>query len=227
MVIEYRRGEERFRTLEEGRTTWHSFSFGRHYDPGNVGFAGLVAHNEEHLPPGTGYADHPHADVEIVTWVLTGALRHTSTVGTGVIGRGQVQHLRAGSGVVHSEVADGPAATSFLQAWLRPDTPGLPPDYATASVPETPEWTRVADGDGEGLLPLASIGTSLHVAHPAAGASLDLPDAAALHVFLAEGSVLLGERLLRPGDAARLRGEGGRTVRAEADSHLVVWTFRG
>ena len=76
------RGGDRFVTRAEGRTTWHSFSFGAHYDPGNVGFGVLVAHNDERLPPGTGYDDHPHADLEIVTWVLTGALRHTSTVGS-------------------------------------------------------------------------------------------------------------------------------------------------
>ena len=75
--------------------------------PDNVGFGNLVAHNDERLPPGTGYADHPHTDLEIVTWVLSGALRHTSTVGSAVIGPGQVQRLSAGAGVVHSEVADG------------------------------------------------------------------------------------------------------------------------
>ncbi len=144
-MIEYRPGADRFVTRAEGRTTWHSFSFGAHYDPGNVGFARLVAHNDERLPPGTGYDDHPHADLEIVTWVLTGALRHTSTVGSGVIGPGQVQRLSAGSGVVHSEVADGPEETRFLQAWVRPDEPGLEPDYLSADVAHR---RRVDDGRG-------------------------------------------------------------------------------
>ena len=109
-MIDYRVARERFRTDAEGRTTWHSFSFGAHYDPGNVGFGSLVAHNDELLPPGTGYPDHPHTDLEIVTWVLSGALRHRSTAGSGSIGPGQVQRLSYGSGVVHSEVADSAAS---------------------------------------------------------------------------------------------------------------------
>jgi redox-sensitive bicupin YhaK (pirin superfamily) len=225
-VIEYRPGQDRFRTLAEGRTTWHSFSFGTHYDPANVGFGSLVAHNDELLPAGTGYADHPHADLEIVTWVLSGALRHTSTVGSGVIGPGQVQRLSAGSGVVHSEVADSTEDTRFLQAWVRPDEADLVPDYLSCDVALDEGWTRVADGDGRGVVPISSRGTSLDAAELAAGERLALPEASRLHVFLARGQALLGERRLEPGDTARLVGEGGRPVTAEEDAQLVVWSFR-
>ena len=116
--------------------------------PTNIGFGSLVAHNDELLPPGTGYAEHPHTDLEIVTWVLSGALRHTSTVGSAVIGPGQAQRLSAGAGVVHSEVADGAETTRFLQAWVRPDESGLEPDYVPADVAFTDGWTCVADGNG-------------------------------------------------------------------------------
>jgi redox-sensitive bicupin YhaK (pirin superfamily) len=226
-VIEYHAAGDRFRTDDEGRTTWHSFSFGRHYDPGNVGFASLVAHNDENLPPGTGYPDHPHADLEIVTWVLTGALRHTSTVGSAVIGQGQVQRLSAGSGVVHSEVADGAEPTRFLQAWVRPDEASLPPGYVTSGVELDDGWSCVADGAGRGVVPLAARGTSLYVADVDGGQSLPLPDSPALHVFVARGAVRLGERVLEAGDAARLLEEGAREVTAEQGAHLVVWGFAG
>jgi redox-sensitive bicupin YhaK (pirin superfamily) len=225
VVIEYRAGRDRFLTRAEGRTTRHSFSFGSHYDPGNVGFAALVAHNDERLPPGTGYADHPHADLEIVTWVLSGALRHTSTVGSAVIGPGQVQRLSAGSGVVHSEVADGAEETRFLQAWVRPDEAGLDPGSLSAGVPIGEGWATVAGTDG--VVPVASAGTALRVADLPAGERRALPDAAHLHVFVANGRVMLGERLLEPGDAALLHDEPGRPVSAETDAHLVVWSFRG
>jgi redox-sensitive bicupin YhaK (pirin superfamily) len=224
VVIEYRAGADRFLTRTEGRTTWHSFSFGAHYDPDNVGFARLVAHNDERLPAGTGYADHPHADLEIVTWVLSGALRHTSTVGSGVVGPGQVQRLSAGRGVVHSEVADGAEETRFLQAWVRPDEPGLEPGYVSADVEPGAGWSTVAGAGG--VVPLASAGTTLYVAQLPAGERLDLPDAPRLHIFVAQGRAMLGERLLERDDAARLVDEPGRPVTAETDSHLVVWAFR-
>ncbi len=224
-VIEYRSAAGRSVTRAEGRTTWHSFSFGAHYDPRNTGFEQLVAHNDEHLPPGTGYPDHPHADLEIVTWVLTGALRHTSSTGSGVLGPGQVQRLRAGTGVVHSEVADGPEPTRFLQAWIRPDHSGLRPDYVRADLLAGTGWTVVADADGRGGVPLAARGVSLQVADLGPGDRLALPEAPRLHVFVAGGEVLLGERVLHAGDAGRLLDEGGRELTAETGGQLLVWSF--
>ena len=225
-VIEYRPAGGRFCTRDGRRTTWHSFSFGAHYNPTNVGFGSLVAHNDELLAPGTGYADHPHADLEIVTWVLSGALRHTSSVGSGVVGPGQVQRLSAGSGVVHSEVADGHEETRFLQAWVRPDEPDLVPDYQSSTVALGDGWTCVADGDGRGVVPIAARGTSLHAADLGDGDRLALPEAPRVHVFLARGRAMLGERLLEPGDTARLVDEGGRHVTAEEDTGLLAWAFR-
>jgi redox-sensitive bicupin YhaK (pirin superfamily) len=224
-VIEYRESAGRYTTHAEGRTTEHSFSFGAHYDPANTGFATLVAHNDEHLPPGTGYPDHPHTDLEIVTWVLSGALRHTSSAGSGVVRPGQVQRLSAGAGVVHAEVSDTTADTRFLQAWVRPDEAGTPPDYRAADVVVGEDWSVVAGPDG--AVPLGAAGTSLLVAHPRSGHRLLLPESPRLHVFVADGSVMLGERLLGPGDAARLLDEGGRPLTPEADCQLVVWAFGG
>jgi redox-sensitive bicupin YhaK (pirin superfamily) len=224
-VIEYRLAADRFLTRDQGRTTWHSFSFGSHYDPGNVGFARLVALNDERLPAGTGYADHAHADVEIVSWVLSGSLRHTSTVGSGEVGPGQVQRLSAGAGVRHSEVSGSGEETRFLQAWVRPDQPGRTPDYVAAEVDLGPGWTCVADGAGRGVIPLGARGTSLHVADLGAGERLDLPDARRLHVMVTGGLVLLGERTLADGDAARLVEEGGRAVTAESAGQVLVWAF--
>lgn len=224
-MIDYHSAGARFVTRAEGRTTRHSFSFGSHYDPQNVGFANLVAHNDERLPHGTGYPDHPHSDLEIVTWVLSGALRHTSTVGSGVIGPGEVQRLSAGSGVVHSEMADGDAETRFLQAWVRPDTAGLDPDYCAGEVGLGAGWTCVADSAGSGVLSLAARGTSLHAADLDAGERLALPDAARLHVFVAAGEVMLAERRLQDGDAARLVDEGGRVLVGEARAQVLVWAL--
>jgi uncharacterized cupin superfamily protein len=102
-VIDVRRAAERFSTRTEWLASRHSFSFGEHYDPANVGFAALVAHNDDVVAVGAGYDTHPHADTEIVTWVLEGSLVHLdSRGGSHVLGPGSVQLLSAGSGVLHS-----------------------------------------------------------------------------------------------------------------------------
>ena len=237
MTVEIRPADLRSRTLAEGRTTRHSFAFGAHYDPLNVGFGPLVALNDEQLPPGTGYAEHPHADLEIVTWVLSGALRHESTAGSGLVLPGGAQRLSAGSGVRHSEIADTASAdgatTRFLQAWVRPDTDGTPPDYRSTDVGHDLRpgagWTCLAAGAGgaphRGALPIATRGASLHVAQVGTDERLALPEADLLHVFVAAGQLMLGERRLGDGDAARLTDEGGRSVRAEREAHVVVWAF--
>jgi redox-sensitive bicupin YhaK (pirin superfamily) len=233
-VVDVRRAAERFTTSTDGLTTRHSFSFGGHYDPDNIGVAVLVAHNDDLVGPGRGYDLHPHRDLEIVTWVLEGTLVHQDTRGhTGVLHPGQVQRLSAGSGVQHSERNDtrptdteAGLATRFVQMWLRPDESGLEPSYAQHDV-----------GDDAGLVPLVSgvrgldapvgIGTSgaaLHVARLAAGGSVSLPAAPHLHVFVTRGSVALeGAGRLDEGDAARFTAEGGPRLTSVTAAEVLVW----
>jgi redox-sensitive bicupin YhaK (pirin superfamily) len=227
VTIEVRRAADRFLTRAEGRTTWHSFSFGGHYDPDNVGFGALVAHNEEQLPAGTGYADHRHADVEIVTVVLEGALRHTDSAGrTGVLAPGEVSRTSAGSGIVHAEVAEPGLApgvtTRFVQTWLRPDEPGGASSYEVARVGRTATLTEVVGPDG--ALGVGTSGARLHLTRPGPG-PLTLPDAPLLHVFVPDAVVVLGDRELVAGDAARLVGEGGRELTVESPGLVLVWSL--
>ncbi len=219
-----RRAQQRFRTEVEGRTTWHSFSFGAHYDPDNVGFGALVAHNDEWLQAGSGYPDHPHVDAEIVTWVLSGSLRHTDDRGhTAVVGPGQVQRLSAGSGVVHSESADGGLPARFVQAWVRPDESGLAPSYAVADVAMGEGWTTLV---GEGAVPINTRGASLHLGVLGVDDDLELPASPRLHVFVTAGSVTLADEVLVDSDAARLVDEPGRPVRGRApETRLLVWSL--
>lgn len=223
MTIEVRRAADRSVTTDQGRTTWHSFSFGRHYDRGNIGFADLVAHNDEHLPPGTGYPDHPHRDVEIVTLVVEGALRHSDSDGsTSVLVPGEISRTSAGAGIVHAETTEPGVSTRFVQTWLRPDESGGPSSYATASIGRPSTLTEVVGPTG--AVEVGASAARLHVARPDAG-TLTLPDAPRLHVFLADGRMMLGERVLDPGDAARLTGEGGRTLTVETPGLVLVWSF--
>ena len=218
-------GSARFTTHEADRVTRHSFSFGPHYDPANLGFGPLVCHNDELLRPGGGYPDHPHRDLEIVTWVLSGVLLHTDSTGhTSPIGAGTVQAMSAGSGIRHSEVADlasGP--TRFVQAWVRPDEPGGTPVHRERAV-DLPGAGLVPVAGGGGL-PVGTTGASLRVARLAAGEAVELPDAPRLHVFAATGSVSVGDHRLGAGDALRLVDEGGGTAVADAPTELLVWSF--
>ena len=221
MSIEVRRAEDRYLTEAEGRTTRHSFSFGPFYDPRNLGFAAMVAHNDELLPPGTGYADHPHSNLEIVTWVLEGALRHTDSAGnTGVLEAGSVQRISTGAGIVHSEVTEPGVRTRFVQTWLRPDVPGGDPAYGVAKSASGSGLIEVVGGDG---LAIRTTGARLFVAE--ATDTLALPEADHLHVFVAGGSATLGDRQLYAGDAARLTEQGGRELVVTTPGPIAVWAF--
>lgn len=232
MSLDLRRGVDRFLTTGPGRETAHAFSFGPHYDPANLGFGPMVAHNDDAVGPGSGYPDHPHTDLEIVTWVLEGALTHQDSSGERtVVEPGTVQVMSAGSGIRHSETVD-PAAgpTRFLQVWVRPDEPGTEPWHTTAPVADALASGGlvpvVSGSDGDALARIGTRSATLHVAQPPAGADLALPSAPLLHVHVARGSVTLeGGAELRDGDAVRLTDEPARRVVVDGATELLVWSF--
>lgn len=225
MTVDVRASATRAASTGAGRTTRHSFSFGPHYDPANLGFGPLVCHNDDVLDPAAGYPDHPHSDLEIVTWVLEGALVHTDSTGARhVLEAGRAQVLSAGAGIRHSELADTASGRCrFVQAWLAPTAPGGEPSYARGEAPP-PSSGLVAVAGGDGL-PLGTHGARLLVARLGAGECVRLPGDPAQHVFAATGAVDLGDLPLAAGDAVRLTDEPGRTVTAGAASELLVWSF--
>ncbi len=219
-------GSQRSSATAPGRVTRHSFSFAEHYDPANLGFGPLVCHNDDVLAPGSGYAEHPHAELEIVTWVLEGALVHTDSTGERhVLEAGRAQALSAGSGIRHSEVADLVSGRCrFVQAWLTPTVSGAAPSYAVGEgPPATGELVEVAGG---AALPIGTVGARLLVAHLDTGRAVDLPDDPRQHVFAATGSIELGGVSLAAGDAVRLTAGGLRGV-ASGPTQLLVWSFAG
>lgn len=233
MSLDLRRGADRFVTTGPGRETTHAFSFGPHYDPARLGFGPMVAHNDDAVEPGGGYPDHPHTDLEIVTWVLQGALTHTDSSGSRtVVGPGTLQVMSAGSGIRHSETVDPEAGpTRFVQVWVRPDEPGTEPWHATAPVVDalsSGELVPVVSGHDAGAL--ARIGTrsaTLHVARLAAGATVILPAAPRQHVYVAHGAGALRDpdTALTAGDAVSLVDEPGRGLVAREPTELLVWSF--
>jgi quercetin 2,3-dioxygenase len=238
-AIEVRRAGSRFRTVTEGTDTQHSFSFGTHYDPDNVGFGPLLVHNDDRVRSGGGYPDHPHADAEILTWVLDGSLVHEDSTGhRGLVTPGLAQRLSAGTGVVHAERNDAfrsdPAApvipVRFVQMWLRPDLPGTPPAYAAGPVDLADlasDWRPVASGDHpDAAVSLATRGATLWVTRLAPGVSRLLPTGPHLHVFVATGAVeaeTVG--VLGDGDALRLSGGTQLRLTGVRPAEVLAWTM--
>jgi quercetin 2,3-dioxygenase len=220
MSVEIRRGTDRYLTRGEGYFTRHSFSFGGHYDPENISFGPLVCHDDHRLKAGTGFSDHPHRDVEIVTWVLSGSLQHSDSAGhSGVVRPGEVQVLSAGSGVTHAEIAGPEGQVRFVQAWLRPAEAGTPPAYSITPVTLAP---------GE-LTEVVRLGSSrLLVARLDPGDIVTLPDEPLQHAFVA-GGALTRSSLAEPladGDAFRITDTPGLAVTAAVPTELMVWAFR-
>ena len=218
------RDGDRFLTEAAGRSTRHLYSFGAHYDPSRLGFAAMVAHNDETLPPGTGYADHPHSEIEIVTWVLSGALRHTDATGrSGLLLPGDVQRISAGTGIVHAEVCEpdlGPGVeTRFLQTWLRPDEAARTPAYGSEHGAPDGALTEVVGPAGLGV---GTAGARLSLGTPRAG---ELPAAEHLHLFVVSGRFRVGGTALGPGDSLLLGETDGRSLEVLEPGPVAVWAF--
>jgi len=238
-VLQLCRAEERFRTARPGIDTRHVFSFGAHYDPDRVGTGPLMVLNDETLLAGRGFDNHPHADAEIVTWVLSGSLAHTDSTGhSGVVVPGLAQRMSAGSGIVHAERNDAFRAdprlpvepVHFVQMWLRPDVPGTPPGYDQRAVDQADlaqAWCPVVSGrHPDAAVSLGSAGATLWVTvlHP--GVTRELPTGGLAHLYLARGTVEVeAVGLLSAGDSLAVGGEAALAVTGRTEAELLVWTM--
>ena len=213
-MVSIRRAEERGRTNWEWLDSRHSFSFGEYFDPANMGHRTLRVINDDRVLPGAGFGAHPHSDMEILSYVLDGALEHRDSLGNGsVIRPGEIQHMRAGSGVVHSEY--NPSATDpahFLQIWIVPGKRGLTPSYGQYrfdSAKAAAGFVLLASRDGrEGSVALQQ-DADLWVTRldGDAARTFDLKPRRSAWVHVARGSVFVNGRVLSEGDAASVRDE--------------------
>jgi redox-sensitive bicupin YhaK (pirin superfamily) len=246
MTMDVRRAATRFRTSAGWLDSHHSFSFSRHYDPANTHFGLLLVSNEDVVAPGTGFGTHPHRDMEIVTWVLSGSLVHQDSEGNhGVLHPGLAQRMTAGTGILHSEKNDayrvtgstlGDEPVHFVQMWVPPHESSLAPGYEQLDIRD--ELAR-AEAGGGGLVTVASgrpgddaairihqRDAALRVARLPAGGAAALPYAPYAHVFVARGGVdLEGAGALSAGDAARVTGAEGQrlTARRDGPAEVLVW----
>jgi len=230
-TVDVRRAAERFHTEIDWLDSWHSFSFGHHYDPANTHHGLLLVSNDDMIRAGSGFGTHPHADMEIVTWVLDGSLEHRDSTGAvGQIYPGLAQRMSAGTGVTHSERnASATADLHLVQMWVLPDTRGIEPGYEQLDVNDALAaggLVPVASGRGhEGAVVIHQRDAVLWAGRLAPGTEVTVPDAAHVHVFVAVGTAALdGAGELGTGDAVRLTGAGSRALTAGPESaEVLVW----
>lgn len=208
----------------------HSFSFGAYDDPAAMGFRALRVINEDRVIPGAGFPPHGHRDMDILTYVLEGALEHKDSLGNGTVIRpGEVQRMSAGTGIVHSEFNPSPTeGVHFLQIWIIPDRVGLAPSYEQRAFPIEDRRGRLRlaaapDGrDGsvtlhqDARLFIASLGAGERVQHavePGRGAWLQI----------ARGIAALNGTEMREGDGAAVESEPRLDIEAETDTEILLF----
>jgi len=209
-MMKIRKASERGHAEHGWLDSYHTFSFADYYDPQWMGFSSLRVINDDLVMPGMGFGTHPHRDMEIITYVLSGALEHKDSMGNGrVIRAGDVQYMAAGTGVQHSEF--NPAkdeAVHLLQIWIQPDRKGVKPRYAEKSFKDAATGklhlvTSKAGRDGsiavhqDADVWLAKLDAGNRVAH-------QLAPGRRAWVHVAEGEVTLNGETLQAGDAAAL-----------------------
>jgi quercetin 2,3-dioxygenase len=216
------------------RTGWldsrHSFSFADYHDPAHMGFRALRVINEDRVVPGAGFPAHRHRDMDILTYVLSGALEHKDSLGNGAMIRpGEVQRMSAGTGITHSEFNPSPAEpVHFLQIWIIPDRAGLAPSYE--QKPFSPEEHRgrlrlVAAPDGEDGAVTVHQDARLYVANLAAGEGIahDIAPGRGVWLQLARGIVALNGTEMREGDGAAIEREPKIAIEADTDAELLLF----
>ena len=229
--MDIRRSGERSNTKIDWLDSKHSFSFGGEYDPANTRHGLLLVNNDDVVRPGMGFDTHPHQDMEIVTWVLSGRLLHADSEGNrGELYPGLAQRMSAGTGITHSEMNASPdEEVHFVQMWVPPDTDGIEPGYEQRDINDA-----LAKG---GLHPIASgqdhaDAVTIHQRDAVLwggrlepGETVSIPDAPRVHVFVARGQAdLEGADELHEGDAARLTDAGTLALRAgPSGAEILAW----
>jgi quercetin 2,3-dioxygenase len=231
MPVDVRRARSRAHTDIGWLDSWHSFSFGRHYDPTNTHHGLLLVSNDDRVAPGTGFTTHSHRDMEIVTWVLSGRLRHEDSEGNkGELYPGLAQRMSAGTGIAHSEMnASRTEEVHFVQMWVPPDTTGIQPGYEQRDINEQLAkggLHSIASGQGHpDAITIHQRDAVLWGGRLDPGETVSIPDSPHVHGFVARGqSDLEGAGELYEGDAARLTDAGTLALQAGAEgAEVLIW----
>ncbi|QYF92422.1 pirin family protein [Massilia sp. PAMC28688] len=229
-MLEIRKSEDRGAANHGWLQSQHSFSFADYRDPAHTGFGPLLVINEDRVAPGGGFGTHGHRDMEIISYVLDGALEHKDSLGTGsVLHYGDVQRMSAGAGVRHSEFNGSQTApVHFLQIWIEPNVKSIPPSYEEKHfAPETKQGQLrlIASPDGrDGSVTIhqdaAVYATILRGDERAEHA---LASGRTGYVHVVRGAVTVNGTPLKDGDALKLRGEPSVVLEQAQEAEVLVF----
>ncbi|MFI5176527.1 MAG: pirin family protein [Terriglobia bacterium] len=229
-MIIVRPGNERGHNNLGWLDTYHTFSFDTYFDPQHMGFRQLRVINEDRVKPGSGFGTHPHRDMEIITYVLEGALEHQDSMGNGsVIRPGEVQRMSAGTGITHSEYNQSSSeGVHLLQIWILPEKKGLTPSY------EQREFTR--DKNGSALQLIASGSPrdgavavhqdiDLYAALLNPGEKVTYPMRPHRHAWVqvARGAIAINQVPLKAGDGAAISNEKQLELTGTENAEVLVF----
>lgn len=231
MTLQIRRAADRGETRFDWLDSRHTFSFGDYYDPDWMEFETLRVINDDRVAPGGGFPRHGHRDMEILTYVMAGALEHKDSIGTGsVIRPGDLQRMSAGRGILHSEFnASKTQGVHLLQIWIHPERRGLDPEYQQITLPpaQAGRARLAASPDGrDGSLTIHQ-NTQLWIVNvdrnAPARVSLLQGQRAWLHV--SAGSLQIGSQTLSEGDGAAVSGQDAIDFKSDSPAEALVFTF--
>ncbi|MCB5189437.1 pirin family protein [Methylobacillus arboreus] len=229
-MIRLRKAQDRGHANRGWLDSYHSFSFSGYYDPEHMHYSVLRVINEDVIAPAMGFGMHPHRDMEIITYMLKGELRHEDSLGNGsVIRAGDVQRMSAGTGIVHSEFnASHYSMAHLLQIWLLPEQDGIAPGYEEkhfAASQKRDHWCLIASRNGEE--------GSLHIHQDVAlyatvltenqQVSYDMRSGRSVYIQIARGSVTLDELLLEAGDAAKVDAQQRIEITAGEEAEILLF----
>lgn len=228
-MLEVRKNHERGQFELDWLKSSHTFSFGSYYDPRYMGFRSLRVINEDTVQPGGGFPTHSHRDMEIISYVTAGALEHKDSMRNGsTVKPGEIQYMRAGTGVMHSEYNASDEVLKFLQIWVQPKRRGGAPAYDQRTIDEAArhnQWYLLASGDEQEGKVVLQQDARLYTATLEAGATLDYdlaPDRGAW-VQVVRGVVEVNGTRLEAGDGAALEDEPVVHVVGGAAAELLLF----
>lgn len=229
-MIQLRRASERGHADHGWLRSWHSFSFADYHDPEQMGWGVLRVINEDIVAPATGFGRHGHRDMEIVTYLLSGPLRHEDSMGNGATFRApEVQRMSAGRGVMHSEFnASDSEPVHLLQIWIEPDVRGIAPEYEQQVFSDAAKhgrWCAIASPDGrDGSLTIHQ-DALLFATKVGAGdtASHALPAGRRAYLHVVAGDITLNGQSMATGDGAKIAAEPTLEIHAETAAEMLLF----